>query len=65
MIDKDRQEELRNSIRNSPIYKAAEVSYQNGLAKFYGLADMAHYMFLEGYKFAKSGEMPGLVWNSQ
>ena len=51
----------KEEILNSPEYKAAHICFQNGCCKALGLEEMAHYMFLQGIKFAKTGEMPELM----
>ena len=48
----------KEDIKNSPEYQAAHIAYTNGLCRNYDLIEMAHYMFLAGVKFGKTGEMP-------
>lgn len=38
----------------SPIFKAAHIAFQNGCYRGYNLAEMAHYMFLEGIKYERT-----------
>lgn len=60
-----KEEYLRKSehadILERPEYKAAHTCFQNGCMKGYELEEMAHYMFLQGIKFAKTGKMPELL----
>ena len=51
----------KEEILKSPEYKAANICFQNGLTKCLGLEEMAHYMFLQGVQFGKTGEMPKLI----
>lgn len=48
----------KEEIKNSEMYKAASVALSNGFMRAYDVSAMGHYMFIEGYKFAKTGKMP-------
>lgn len=48
----------KEDIKNSEMYKAASVALSNGFMRAYDVSAMGHYMFIQGYKFAKTGEMP-------
>lgn len=48
----------KEEIKNSEIYKAASIALSNGFMRAYDVSAMGHYMFIEGYKFAKTGKMP-------
>lgn len=48
----------KEEIMNSEIYKAASVALSNGFMRAYGVSAMGHYMFLQGYNYAKTGKMP-------
>lgn len=48
----------KEEIKNSEIYKAASVALSNGFMRAYDVSSMGHYMFLEGYKYAKTGKKP-------
>lgn len=50
----------KKEIANKPEFKAAHISYQNGLSRCYNLQEMAHYMFLQGMLFERTKEMPKL-----
>ena len=50
----------KEEIVHTPEFKAANIAFQNGLTRCYDLQEMAHYMFLQGIKFGKTGEMPEL-----
>lgn len=56
-MDKKTKEE----ILKSPEYKAANIAFQNGCCKGYDLEAMAHYMFIQGMKFQRTGEIPKLI----
>lgn len=49
---------IKEEIKNSEIYKAASIALSNGFMRAYDVSAMGHYMFIEGYKFAKTGKMP-------
>ena len=51
----------KEEIMKLPEYKAAHICFQNGCCRGYDLADMAHYMFVQGIKYAKTGKMPELI----
>ena len=53
--------EEKKKIMESDAYKAAKIAFMNGCCKAYGLEEMAHYMFLEGIKYQKTGIMPQLL----
>ena len=40
------------------MYNAASVALANGFMRSYDVSAMGHYMFIEGYKFGKTGKMP-------
>jgi hypothetical protein len=48
----------KEKILVSDICKAAKIAFHNGCIKGYDLEAMAHYMFLEGIKYQKTGEIP-------
>lgn len=48
----------KEEIKNSEIYKAASVALSNGFMRAYDVSAMGHYMFIQGYKYAKTGKMP-------
>ena len=48
----------KEEIKNSEIYKAASIALSNGFMRAYDVSAMGHYMFIEGYKFAKTDKMP-------
>ncbi len=50
----------KEEILNTPEYKAAHIAFQNGCCLGYELQEMAHFMFLQGVKFGKTGKMPKL-----
>lgn len=50
----------KEEIFNMPEYKAAHNAFQNGCFKGLNLQEMAHYCFVEGIKFAKTGKIPDL-----
>lgn len=60
MTQEDKQY-LKEKILKSPEYKAAKICFQNGCCKAYDLEEMAHYMFLCGMEFQRTGEMPKLM----
>ena len=51
----------KEEILKSPEYKAAHICFQNGCCKALDLEVMAHYMFLQGMRFQRTGEMPKLI----
>ena len=53
--------EEKKKIMESDVCKAAKIAFMNGCCKAYGLEEMAHYMFLEGIKYQKTGIMPQLL----
>ncbi len=48
----------KEDIKNKSEFKAAHIAFQNGLLRGYDIQAMAHYMFLQGMRFQKTGEMP-------
>jgi hypothetical protein len=48
----------KEEIMKSKMYKAASVALANGFMRSYDVSAMGHYMFIEGYKFGKTGKMP-------
>lgn len=44
----------KEEIMGSPVFKAAHIAFQNGCYRGYNLAEMAHYMFLEGIKYERT-----------
>ena len=48
----------KEEIQNLEEYKAATIAFRNGCIRCYDLEAMAHYMFIQGIKFGKTGEMP-------
>lgn len=48
----------KEEIKKSEIYKAASVALANGFMRSYDVSSMGHYMFLQGYLFAKTGKKP-------
>ena len=54
-------EVTKKKILESPVYKAANICFQNGCCKCYDLEEMAHYMFIQGMKFQETGKMPELM----
>ena len=50
----------KEEIFNMPEYKAAHNAFQNGCFRGLDLQEMAHYCFVQGIKFAKTGKIPEL-----
>lgn len=48
----------KQEIKKSEIYNAACIALSNGFIRGYDVTVMGHYMFVQGYKFAKTGELP-------
>lgn len=48
----------KEEIKKSEIYNAASIALANGFIRAYDASAMGHYMFIEGYKFGKTGKMP-------
>ncbi len=48
----------KEEIKKSKMYKAACVALANGFMRAYDVSAMGHYMFLQGYMFAKIDKMP-------
>ena len=48
----------KEEIKKSEIFKAASIALANGFMRAYDVSAMGHFMFLQGYKYAKTGEMP-------
>lgn len=48
----------KEEIKKSKIYKAASIALSNGFMRAYDVTTMGHYMFVQGYKFAKTDELP-------
>ena len=48
----------KEEIKNSEIYNAASVALSNGFIRAYDVSAMGHYMFIQGYMYAKTGKMP-------
>lgn len=48
----------KEEIKKSEIYNAACIALSNGFIRGYDITVMGHYMFVQGYKFAKTGELP-------
>lgn len=48
----------KEEIKNSEIYKAASIALSNGFMRSYDVSAMGHYMFIQGYRYAKTGKMP-------
>ena len=48
----------KEEIKKSKIYKAASIALANGFMRSYDVTTIGHYMFVQGYKFAKTGELP-------
>ena len=48
----------KEEIKKSEIYKAASVALANGFMRAYDISAMGHFMFIQGYMFAKTGKMP-------
>ena len=55
------RQKIKEDIMKSEIFQAASIAFQNGCCKGYGLHELAHYMFLEGVKYTKTGKVPKLV----
>ena len=49
---------IKEEIKNSEIYKAASIALSNGFMRAYDVSAMGHYMFIQGYMYAKTGKMP-------
>ncbi len=48
----------KEEIQKNEIYKAASVALANGFMRAYDISAMGHFMFIQGYMFAKTGKMP-------
>lgn len=48
----------KDEIKNSEIYKAASIALSNGFMRAYDVSAMGHFMFIQGYMYAKTGKMP-------
>ena len=48
----------KEEIKKSEIYNAASVALSNGFLRAYDVSAMGHYMFIQGYMYAKTGKMP-------
>ena len=48
----------KEEIKKSEIYNAASVALSNGFLRAYDVSAMGHYMFIQGYMYAKTGIMP-------
>jgi len=48
----------KEEIKKSEIFKAASIALSNGFMRAYDVSAMGHFMFLQGYRFAKTGKMP-------
>lgn len=48
----------KEEIQKNEIYKAASVALANGFMRAYDISAMEHFMFIQGYMFAKTGKMP-------
>lgn len=48
----------KEEIKNSEIYKAASIALSNGFMRAYDVSAMGHYMFIQGYRYAKTGKTP-------
>ena len=47
----------KEEIQKNEIYKAASVALANGFMRAYDISAMGHFMFIQGYMFAKTGKM--------
>ena len=48
----------KEEIKKSEIFKAESIALSNGFMRAYDVSAMGHFMFLQGYRFAKTGKMP-------
>jgi len=48
----------KKKLKKNKIYNAASIALANGFMRCYDVSAMGHYMFIQGYKFAKTGELP-------
>lgn len=48
----------KEELKNSEIFNAASIALSNGFIRCYGISEMGHYMFIQGYKYAKTGVLP-------
>lgn len=55
------EEKKKREIMESEIFQAASIAFQNGCCHGYDLHEMAHYMFVEGVKYAKTNKVPKLL----
>ena len=49
---------IKEEIKKSEIYKAASIALSNGFLRAYDVSAMGHFMFIQGYMYAKTGKMP-------
>ena len=48
----------KEQLKKNEVYNAACIALANGFMRGYDVSVMGHYMFVQGYKFAKTGELP-------
>lgn len=55
-MTQEEKQKIKEEILKSELYQSAKTAFMNGCIRCYDLEAMAHYMFIQGYIYGKTGE---------